>query len=163
AVQGASEMAPAIVASTLTTVAVFVPLIFMRSLAGYLFKELSLAVVCALAASLLVALTVVPMLAAYLPDRPRSTARAATSRPAVVIAGAFTISLVFLPRLLDVGFVPEMDGSLVTIDIQLPPGTPLHTTDKVVRDVEAYLEALPEVALLSVQVGNQGGTDYLSI
>src|SRR5690606_3113354 len=112
------------------------------------FKELSLAVVCALAASLLVALTVVPMLAAYLPDRPRSTARAATSRPAegvhqgiadrltphyarairkvlrrpwlgVVIAGAFTISLVFLPRLLDVGFVPEMDGSLVTIDIQL--------------------------------------------
>ena len=31
------------------------------------------------------------------------------------------------------------------------------------RDVEAHLEALPEVALLSVQVGNQGGTDYPSI
>lgn len=192
AVQGSSEMAPAIIASTLTTVAVFLPLIFMRSLAGYLFKEMSLAVLFALGASLLVALTVVPMLAAHLPQRLVRTAHAAghtgvrkansglaekltpvytravrkvLRRPwmTVVIAGAFTVSLVLLPSLLDVGFVPEMDGSLVTIDIHLPPGTPVSVTDEVVRDVEAYLETLPEVALLSIQVGNQGGTDYLSI
>lgn len=192
AVQGSGEMASAIIAATLTTMAVFVPLIFMRSLAGYLFKEMSLAVTFALAASLLVALTVVPMLAAHLPDRlvraagaaaseaPTGTQRGIADRLApvyaravrrvirrpwltVVIAVAFTISLVLLPRLLNVGFVPEMDGSLVTIDIQLPTGTPVSVTDAVVREVEAYLGTLPEVDLVSVQVGNQGGTDYLSI
>ena len=62
--QGTAEVASAITASTLTTIAVFLPITFVEGLAGRLFRDQSLAVVCALAASLLVALTVVPLIAA---------------------------------------------------------------------------------------------------
>ena len=59
---GASEVAGAITASTLTTIAVFLPITLVEGLAGRLFRDQSLAVVCSLLASLLVALTVVPLI-----------------------------------------------------------------------------------------------------
>ncbi|MFB3132792.1 MAG: efflux RND transporter permease subunit, partial [Rhodothermales bacterium] len=60
---GTAEVAGAITASTLTTIAVFLPITFIEGLAGRLFRDQSLAVVCSLLASLLVALTVVPLIA----------------------------------------------------------------------------------------------------
>jgi HAE1 family hydrophobic/amphiphilic exporter-1 len=64
AVNGASEVAAAVIASTLTTVCVFLPIGFVEGVAGQLFGDLSLAVVFSLLASLVVALFFVPMLAA---------------------------------------------------------------------------------------------------
>ncbi|MDT0594574.1 efflux RND transporter permease subunit [Glaciecola petra] len=64
AVIGTSEVSMAIVASTLTTMAVFFPLVFVDGIAGQLFGDQALTVTFALAASLLVALTLIPMLAA---------------------------------------------------------------------------------------------------
>ncbi len=66
AVEGAREVGPAIVASTLTTLAIFLPLSFVRGVSGALFKELACVVIFALVCSLLVALTLVPMLASRL-------------------------------------------------------------------------------------------------
>lgn len=66
AVEGAREVAGAILASTLTTVAVFVPIVFMEGLASQIFSDLSLTVTYSLAASLAVAMTVVPLLASRL-------------------------------------------------------------------------------------------------
>lgn len=63
--QGTKEVASAITSSTLTTIAVFLPITFVEGLAGRLFRDQSLAVVCSLSASLLVALTVVPLVAAW--------------------------------------------------------------------------------------------------
>jgi HAE1 family hydrophobic/amphiphilic exporter-1 len=60
--QGAEEVAGAIAASTLTTISVFLPITFVEGLAGRLFQDQSLAVVASLLASLLVAITVVPLL-----------------------------------------------------------------------------------------------------
>lgn len=65
--QGTREVSAAITASTLTTLAVFVPLIFVIGLAGQLFRDQALTVTFALAASLLVALTLIPMLASRQP------------------------------------------------------------------------------------------------
>lgn len=62
-VEGVSEVAGAVTASTLTTIAVFLPITFVEGLAGRLFLDQSLAVIAALGASLLVALTVVPLVA----------------------------------------------------------------------------------------------------
>lgn len=59
---GASEVAGAITASTLTTIAVFLPITLVEGLAGRLFRDQSMAVVCSLLASLLVALTAVPLI-----------------------------------------------------------------------------------------------------
>jgi HAE1 family hydrophobic/amphiphilic exporter-1 len=64
ALQGTTEVGQAITASTLTTVCVFVPLIFVRGIAGQLFNDLALTVSCALLTSLAVAVTLIPMLAA---------------------------------------------------------------------------------------------------
>ncbi|MGQ9798057.1 MAG: efflux RND transporter permease subunit [Ignavibacterium sp.] len=60
---GSNEVSMPIVASTLTTIAVFLPLIFVRGIAGELFKDQSYAIVLSLASSILVALTLIPMLA----------------------------------------------------------------------------------------------------
>jgi HAE1 family hydrophobic/amphiphilic exporter-1 len=64
AVKGTSEVSMAIVASTLTTMAVFFPLVFVEGIAGQLFSDQALTVTFALAVSLVVALTLIPMLAA---------------------------------------------------------------------------------------------------
>ena len=64
AVEGASEVAGAVTASTLTTVAVFFPIVFVEGLAGQVFGDMAVAVVGSLLAALVVSLTLVPMLAA---------------------------------------------------------------------------------------------------
>lgn len=71
-VKGASEVAAAIVASTLTTLVIFLPLAFLRGVSGVLFQELALVVVFALSCSLLVSLSLVPMLAAKLLRSPEN-------------------------------------------------------------------------------------------
>ncbi|RDV27402.1 AcrB/AcrD/AcrF family protein [Alteromonas aestuariivivens] len=63
AVQGSKEVAGAIIASTLTTMAVFIPLVFVEGIAGQLFRDQALTVSFALLASLIVALTLIPTLA----------------------------------------------------------------------------------------------------
>ena len=65
-VQGAIEVGPAIIASTITTLVIFLPLIFVRGVAGVLFQELAYVIIFSLVCSLLVALSLVPMLAAKL-------------------------------------------------------------------------------------------------
>ncbi|MBC8440020.1 MAG: efflux RND transporter permease subunit [Deltaproteobacteria bacterium] len=63
-VKGAMEVAPAIVASTLTTLVIFLPLVFVRGVSGILFQELAYVVMFSLICSLLIALSLVPMLSA---------------------------------------------------------------------------------------------------
>lgn len=62
AIKGASEVTMSVVASTLTTVAVFFPIMFTNGITGMMFKELSLTVIFSLVASLIIALTLIPML-----------------------------------------------------------------------------------------------------
>jgi len=78
---GVREVAAAVVASTLTTVAVFLPIAYVEGIAGQLFRDLALAVVCSLLASLLVALVFVPMLAARRVPIPRVGATDARAFP----------------------------------------------------------------------------------
>jgi len=66
AVEGAGEVAPAIVASTLTTLVIFLPLIFVRGVSGILFTELAYVIIFSLSCSLLVSLSLVPMMTARL-------------------------------------------------------------------------------------------------
>jgi hydrophobic/amphiphilic exporter-1 (mainly G- bacteria), HAE1 family len=66
AIKGTEEVTAAIISSTLTTVVVFLPLIFMRGMSGIMFKQLSFVVTFSLLCSLAVAMTVVPMLSAHI-------------------------------------------------------------------------------------------------
>ena len=70
AVEGAREVGPAIVASTITTLVIFLPLVFVRGVAGVLFQELSFVIIFSLICSLLVSLSLLPMLASRLLETP---------------------------------------------------------------------------------------------
>jgi HAE1 family hydrophobic/amphiphilic exporter-1 len=65
-VEGAQEVGPAIIASTITTLVIFLPLVFVRGVAGLLFKELAYVIIFALVCSLVLSLSLVPMLASRL-------------------------------------------------------------------------------------------------
>ena len=100
AVDGTKEVAGAVVASTLTTLAVFVPVLFVQQEAGQLFRDIALAISFAVGISLIVSLTVIPTAAARL----FSTSRQADAHPQVAEVGSP------LPnRLATPGSVPESD------------------------------------------------------
>ncbi|UCF79303.1 MAG: efflux RND transporter permease subunit [Candidatus Eiseniibacteriota bacterium] len=80
--QGTNEVSRAVAASTLTTVAVFLPLVFVEGIAGQLFRDQALTISAALIASLIVALTLVPMLSAFSLKKPPVAAKAKDSQEA---------------------------------------------------------------------------------
>ncbi len=78
--RGASEVGPAVIASTLTTVAVFLPVVFLEGVAAQLFRDQAVTVSFSLIASLAVSLTLIPMLAAILIGEPREAVAGAVSK-----------------------------------------------------------------------------------
>lgn len=168
AVEGAREVAPAVVAGTLTTVAVFAPVVFIGGFAGIFFKEMASVVSFALLCSLAVAVTLVPMIAARVIRRPgagrgvfsglvRSSEQAlrwleelyarlvgaTLGTPWLVVTVSFIALLVCVRLVPLVGFelLPETDEGLINVDVQLPVGTPVEETGRVVRGLERRLVA----------------------
>jgi HAE1 family hydrophobic/amphiphilic exporter-1 len=78
-VEGTKEVSSAIIASTITTLVIFLPLVFVRGVSGILFQELAYVIVFALLCSLMVSLSLVPMLASKLLQKPLETGRIQTS------------------------------------------------------------------------------------
>ncbi len=96
AAQGASEMGTAVTASTLTTISVFVPILFVEGIAGVLFRDMAVTICFALAVSLLVAISFVPLAASRLLPRNEGKDFSETKRP-----GAFARFREAYGRLLD--------------------------------------------------------------
>lgn len=158
AAKGTKEVGVAITASTLTTVAVFVPVVFVTGIIGDLFKQFALTIAFSLLASLFVALTVVPMIASRIlktPDedkeakRQRSSSMQSLGR-AVEWVLHHRISVLLLTLLLFAGgifgltrvgavFLPEQDEGFFTIDVQMENGTTLNKTSEAVKKIEDVL------------------------
>jgi hydrophobic/amphiphilic exporter-1 (mainly G- bacteria), HAE1 family len=159
---GANEVAGAIVASTLTTCVIFLPVVFTRTTSGALFQALALVVVFALACSLLVALTLVPMLAgrflAMKPPEERAKTRTArffrrlegwyTERLALAIGrrgrvfaatGLLLAVAVALWPLVPVELAPPLDADEIDVEIEMAQGTNIAV-------VRHYVEELAEIA-----------------
>ncbi|NLI69324.1 MAG: efflux RND transporter permease subunit [Firmicutes bacterium] len=171
AVKGSNEVFGAIFASTLTTICVFFPVVFLSGIAGELFTEFAVTVACALLASLVIALTVVPLLASILlgtgkdmeaapprlPFYRRIMDRAIKYRWPVAVGGVlfFLLGVMFYPSLgTDLFPIPEEPS--FSIDITLPPGTPMHHTDDYVKEVEQILEQYDQIDSFSARVGDAG-------
>lgn len=170
-VNGAREVAGAITASTLTTISVFFPVVFLTGLAGQLFWEFALTVGCAILASLFMALTVIPLLASRSLQRWKDRAEGrskpprlpfyrrllkfAVSRPwwVIVLALVFVAGGAFGFTTLGTDLFPIPEESSFTIDISLPPGATLEKTDAYVAEIETILEGKEEVAGYSARVG----------
>jgi HAE1 family hydrophobic/amphiphilic exporter-1 len=193
AVNGAREVTAAIIASTITTLVIFLPLIFVRGVSGILFNDLAFVIVFSLVCSLVVSLTLVPMLAAKL-LRPRPSSDAASSRGAAAartehalaglsgaydralrwalahraatIAGAFALlgaSLLLLP-LIGTELIPPSDEGEVRITGEMDVGTRLALVDEQTRRIEQIVEeAVPETVASVVTVDGAEGEIRLSL
>jgi HAE1 family hydrophobic/amphiphilic exporter-1 len=166
AIRGTSEVGAAVIASTLTTIAVFVPLAFVDGIAGQLFRDQALTVAFALAVSLAVAMTLIPMIASF-GDRnvkPRSSridraaygiARAyealldaALRRPGRTLAvalGMLGVAIVLLGRS-GTELVPQLEQGRFEIELEARPGTPLEETDRLNSELQRLAAAQPDVA-----------------
>lgn len=182
-IEGSEEVAAAIVASTLTTLAVFFPLIFVRGMAGIMFKQLAYVVSFSLLCSLLVALTLVPMLSSKLLRVRRESSSSGEGGWLVQLSeraflrfengyrGLLEWSLehkktvVFLILFLMVGsgllipfigseFMPGSDEGEVRVYGEMDEGTRLDLMDKKFRLLEKIVkEEVPEVDKIVVSIG----------
>lgn len=158
AYDGAKEVGGAITASTLTTVAVFLPVIFISGILGQIFKEFALTISFSLLASLVVALTVIPMMASrFLTAVPadlefkrqksrrlvafEKAIRWSLAHQAIVLVTAVVLLAGGVFGLTKVGtqFLPPTDEGFVTVRVETESGTSLEETNKVVEAVEQVL------------------------
>ncbi|MCX6558223.1 MAG: efflux RND transporter permease subunit, partial [Candidatus Aminicenantes bacterium] len=180
--KGTSEVGLAIAGSTLTTVAVFFPMMFATGIAGRLAQSLAVSVIIALMASLFVALTIVPMLAAWMfrihkkkgeqtaegivdlgedkfapvRDRYEGWLRKALVKRKKIVIGvvvAFVLSLVGA-AFLGKEFMPATDSSMLYLKLSMPVGTNVDETDRIVKYLESQSLKDPNVITTFVQVGS---------
>ena len=145
AIEGAKQVAGAITSSTLTTVCVFAPIVFTEGITRQLFVEMGLTIAYSLAASLLVALTVVPMMSAGLLQKTEEKQSRfldklqegysqlilkALHHKTWVLLGALGLFLLSAVLSISKGteFFPSMESTQVTMTITTEKGTPLEET-----------------------------------
>ena len=175
AVHAVTEIAPAVVATTMALVAVFLPTAIMKGAAGLFFREFGWTAVVAVLASLLVARLLTPMMAVWLlrssPHRNRPDGRmmggyleAASwclthRRRTVVLAGLFLVVSLALVPVLPVGFLPADDRGFTTVTVELPPGSSLEETLAVAESARHRLRSVSGVQQVLSTVGVGGKAD----
>jgi multidrug efflux pump subunit AcrB len=172
AMDAAIEIGLAVVATTLTICAVFVPVAFMSGIAGEFFGPFSFTVVVAVLCSLLVARTLTPMMAAYFlkpHDRPERPSRImdwylervrwclAHRWVTLGVAAVAIGSMLSLFPLLSTAFSPAGDNGFTTLSVELAPGASLDDTLEAAEAARQRLAALPEVRSVYTTVGAGGG------
>ncbi len=193
ATKGASELTPAVIASTTTTLVVFLPIVFVEGMASDLFTPLALTVSFSLIASLIVAITLVPMLSSKLlskameeDEKPywfdRFLEKIKNGYQAVLdwVLGhrkttvfgtliAIVASLALVP-FIGAEFIPSSDQGQIQISIETEPGSSFAHTKTVVEDVSEKLqdyEDVIETDFLSLgggdMIGGGGSTNSGSI
>jgi HAE1 family hydrophobic/amphiphilic exporter-1 len=183
-VEAVREVAGAITASTITTVAVFLPISFVEGTTGELFRPFALTVSIALLASLIVALTIVPVLAYWFLRRrqTKAHAHAATTDPAAdekptalqkryrpVINGTLrhpwitlisslvllAITIVLLP-LLPTNFLGPSGQNTLTVTQTVPVGTSLDAQNTAAQSVEKALLGIDGIETVQLSIGSSG-------
>jgi HAE1 family hydrophobic/amphiphilic exporter-1 len=179
AIEGSREVAGAIVASTTTTLVVFVPVIFLTGLASIFFGQMAFVVSFALICSLLVALTLIPVLSSQFlkdgaqPDEDSPIGRALSGLDRLY--GAFVdaclrhpwITLLTgvamlggalaLTPMLGTELMPTGDQSEVRVRVELPVGTRIEVTDAAIRRVESIVvNEIPEATTMQTVIGTPG-------
>lgn len=176
---GTSEVSGAIIASTITTLVIFLPVFFVQGVTGVLFRDLAFVVIFSLCCSLLVALSLVPMLCAHMLGDPSGKPEAQSAvglmrrlatisvrvmnameeryenvlarvlrhpRKAVgLVVFLLMLTLLFIPRI-GTEFLPPSDEGEVRVRGEVEMGTQLEIADRLMRQVEAVVNAhVPEM------------------
>lgn len=171
--QASSEVRGAILFATLVILLAFVPLFFLPGIEGRLLRPLGLAYVTALAASLVVSLTVTPVLCSFLLPRSKALEQRETwllrklhalyrptlewvlARRRIVIVASVALALgaaAVLP-FLGRAFLPPFNEGALTVALAAAPGITLEDSDRIGRQVEEALLSFPEVVSTSRRTG----------
>ncbi|NVO19583.1 MAG: efflux RND transporter permease subunit [Bacteroidetes bacterium] len=164
----------AMVASSLSTMVIFIPFMFMSGVAGSYFKVMTNSMLITLTASFLVTWLLLPVVYLLLTKKEGAAsfhsikAREVKQQPWVSyfirkpwISLGFVIFCICMilwtiPRL-ETGFLPEMDEGSIVLDYASPPGTSLDETDRILKEVEKILVSIPDVETYSRRTGTQMG------
>ena len=168
AMEAADEIGLAVVATTFTLIAVFLPTAFMSGIVGKFFKQFGWTAALAVFASLVVARMLTPMMAAYL-LKPIATAEAeprwlrrygrwaawCVCHRLATVAGAllFFMASISLAPLLPSGFLPADDNSQTQVRLELPPGSTLQDTRAMAEAARQRLATHPMVGTIYTAIG----------
>ncbi len=177
--EGTKEVMLAVIATTLTIMAVFIPIAFLQGIVGRFFKQFGLTVVFAMAVSLFDALTVAPFLSAYFAGSGYKSKNLLVrafeklqeffeekylvimnfclNRPLTIITltTVIFISSLGLMAFVKQGFISEGDDGMYTVSIKLPTGTSLQGTQEVLKKIEEKVKTLKDLDYMSVTVGGE--------
>ncbi|MDR1647624.1 MAG: efflux RND transporter permease subunit [Zoogloeaceae bacterium] len=168
AMEAADEIGLAVIATTFTLIAVFLPTAFMSGIAGRFFRQFGWTASLAIFASLVVARMLTPMMAAYLlkpsardHGEPRwldwytdKAGRCLKHRGMTLLgAGAFFVLSILLIPLLPQGFMPADDNSQTQVYLELPPGTTLARTREIAEQARRQLGGIAHVESVYTTIG----------
>jgi HAE1 family hydrophobic/amphiphilic exporter-1 len=186
AIDGAEEVWSAILASTLTHIAVFIPLLFLTGVSSVLFTQLSIVVMFSLAMSLFVAVTIVPVLCSRWLSLPHESAKqgvmarfytaserflegmdnryrriihlALAHRPTVIgVSVALVVIAAMLLPMVGFELVPQADEGEVRVEVELPVGTRIERTEAMILRLENDVRrAVPEATMIITNAGGGG-------
>jgi HAE1 family hydrophobic/amphiphilic exporter-1 len=157
-INGTTEVSGAVIASTVTTIVVFIPIVYLHGASGELFRDLAWTVTFSLLSSLFVALLVIPMFYDRLTRRKEGKTaskavqfkgyshhlrRLLTHRWWVIaVSAAILVVSILLVPYVGTEFLPRTEGKDFTISVKLPEGTRLERTDAVVNNLEYLLHSI---------------------
>ncbi len=182
AMYGASEVSGAILASTMTTAVIFVPIFFINDLSAILFQQLGYSIIMVLAASLLAALMLTPMLASKMLRVQKSRSRlfkwsetvfeklennyerilhwSVNNRKRTIVIAIFVllVSIVTLKLFVGTEFMPASDSGQVEINVTMPQGTSFERTQEVSHRIRDMIrEGMPEIERTFMITGKSEG------
>jgi hydrophobic/amphiphilic exporter-1 (mainly G- bacteria), HAE1 family len=181
--KGAAEIGGAVIAATLTSIVVFLPIVFTGGIAAEIFMPLALTVTFTLVASLLVALTLVPMLSSKMLPSPlsveeqlslwqrigqafgkvldglndvyKSVLQWSIEHKKTIFFGTLLLLIgsLFLIPLVGVEFLPMFDQGEILVEVDMPPGTDIEKTEEVLYKIESFLLDYPGMDLVFTSIG----------
>lgn len=162
-IEGAKEVAGAIMASTLTTVCVFLPIVFTEGITRQLFVDMGLTIAYSLLASLVIALTVVPAMASKMLTRTKEqkddrfftvliglyekVLKASLRVKPLVLAAVLILLIISAVAAISRGtaFMPDMDSTEITVSVTMPDGTPLEETGEMTDEIIERIRTIDDV------------------
>ena len=171
-IKGSAEVLPPMIGATITTVIVFVPVIFVTGLTGIFFKSMALTLATAVFLSLLLAIGVTPIFTSIFLRKKNSLPQKAgflsafrncygkalqflLQRKVIVIVFLILIlsfSLFLFPRL-QTGFLPQWDEGAFVLNYKAPPGTSLKETNRLLLQLENIMKEEPDIEAYSRRTG----------
>lgn len=179
AVSGAAQVGGAIVASTLTTICVFVPVVFVEGITRQLFSDLALTMAYALIASLIIALTLVPAMSAKLLKNPKASHNRLTGRLTgvykrsvtwtlahkaliLIVAVVLLISSTALALSKGFSFMPDTSSTQLRVTMEVPDGTSFEETVALTNEVADRLSAIEEIESVGAILSQENAMSFFA-